>query len=659
MAVTWTKLPFQFTTAADYESKLSAYISTVFYDLLPAAGFEVREEQIFTAFRIARSLAKGQKLLAEAGLGTGKTFAYLIPAVCHARLKGAPVVVSSASPVLQEQLASPKGDIATLSRLLDLKVDARLAKDPTQHLCEIKVDARGFHGRKVKGLTQLMKWAQASERGERSEVPDIPDETWELVAWDPSMNCDTCKRRGFCRLTRSREHYRKAADLVVTDHAMFFADLWTRRERQEAGLQTLLPRYSAVVFDEGHEMPDAAQQTAGHRINLASMLDTIEQAGLAGEYSDSLRQSLLNSLNAARRAARVFVATVADAVIPAEAERLHLRREDNRLSEVAAELSSAVEGLQDELSTEEALHEETTYGMQLAAWQARLDYVSAGLRLLRRPPAETVVWFTRSDAKESDVLWVVPRQVGVLLNRELYAQKLPVIWSSATMASGESFDYMNRVVGAPDAVHVQVGVPFDLGEQSLVYRAPAGADPVEQVEKVLRATQGRAMVLVKSKEEQERLRPALEGMSLPWKLLWEGEAERGELLRRFKADISSILVGSSFWEGVDVPGEALSCVVVPRLPFPPHDPVITARREDAQADGLDPFSAVDVPAMAMKLKQGRGRLIRTRTDRGVFALLDLSYVGTDYADAVEGTFPEGAEVTEEIGDVVRFLGPQQ
>lgn len=646
MGVTWTRLPFHFKTTADYEAKLSAYISSVFYDRLPAAGFEVREEQIYTAFRIARALAKGQKLLAEAGLGTGKTFAYLIPAICHARLKGTPVVISSASTVLQEQLANPNGDVAALSRLLDLRVDTRVAKDPTQHLCELKLEAARPEAER-EGLSELIRWAEASEHGERSEVPDAPDEAWERVAWDPGLNCDTCKRRGFCRLTRAREHYRKAADLIVCDHRLFFHDLWTRRERREAGLQPLLPTYSAVVFDEGHDMPEAAQEAAGFRMDLRALATTIAQSG---EYND--RPGLLRAVRAGAQAARAFSETVSACVIPAEADKLHLRRENGQLTEAAEKLATAVEKLQDELATEEAMFEDTAWMIQVVAFQARLDYLSAGLRLLRRPPSESVAWFSRG---ETPALWVVPRQVAAVFQRELYSQNIPIVWSSATLASGDSFDYMKRAVGAPDAAHAQVGVPFDLAKQALVYRAPSGAEPLVQLEAVLRAAEGRALILVNSLEEAERLRPALTAMKLPWQLLWEGEAERAELLRRFKADIHSILIGSSYWEGVDVPGEALSCVAVLHLPFPPHDPLVTARREDAGEDGLDPFLAVDVPAMAMKLKQGRGRLIRTSSDRGAFALLDRSYVGTDYEDAVEDAFPEDAEVTEDLDVVRRFL----
>lgn len=647
MQLSWTRLPFRYRTRNEYAAKLTEYIGDVFYERLPAAGYEVREEQIFTAFRMAQALVAGQVLLAEAGLGTGKTFAYLVPAVCHARLSGRPVVVSSASGVLQAQLANPAGDIATLSRVLDLQVDARTARDPRQLLCELKVDALRLGGVRRRGLTDLLRWAGESERGDRSEVPHVPDETWELVAWDESLQCDTCSRRGHCRLARGREHYRQAIDLIVCDHEFFFHDLWTRRARRDARVRPLLPDYSGVVFDEGHDVPDAAQRTAGYALRPADLHRTLAQS-----YDGSDRVGLLGAVSATHKAAQAFWGALAAAVVPADAERLHVQREGT-LTGAAAALAIAVEKLQDELATEEAMHQGTDTETHLLALQARLDYVTAGLRMLRRPAAESVAW--AAPAGDAYDLWTVPRRTDDLLQRELYSQRVPVVFSSATLASGDSFDYLKRVVGAPGALHAQVGVPFDLARQALVYVPADPVEPVGHLVQLLHATGGRALVLVNGARELQDLRAALPEGRLPWRLLWEGEAERAELLRRFKQDVSSVLIGTSYWEGIDVPGAALSCVAVLRLPFPPHDPVVTARREDAAAAGLDPFAAVDVPAMAIRLKQGRGRLIRTATDRGVLALLDTSFAGTAYEGAVRGAFPEDAPETGDLDEVRAFL----
>lgn len=652
MQVSWARLPFKFRTLSEYEARLNEMIGTLFYDLLPAHGYDVREEQIFTAFQIARAMTRGKVLLAEAGLGTGKTLAYLGAAVCHARLKGQPVVVASATGVLQEQLLNPKGDLAALSRVLNLEVDARLAMHPTSYICDVKTEHLENLGLRRKGLTGLLRWSKESQTGHRAEIPEAGDDLWGLVAWDPSMPCDTCPRRGFCRLTQARQHYRAAADLVICDHDLFFRDLWSRRERQEAGLQPLLPPYSGVVLDEGHDAPDAAQRAAGFFIQPDVLTESIQES-----HEHSKRANLLRAAAEAQRAARAFWAVLEPRVEEEPAERLHIRRDDE-LSGAAADLSRAIAALQDELVTEEAMHEDTPIETRVLAMQARFDQMIEGLSGIAESPEESILWAERVPENGHRV-WAVPRRLDQMLRQELYRLRVPVVFSSATIAAGSDFSYFKRVIGAPDALQAQVGTPFDLEEQARVYlpSGPAVVDPVRHLPDLLAATGGRALVLVRNREDLAELKSALAGQELPWRILWEDEGERADLVRRFQADRSSVLVGYSYWEGIDVPGESLSAVVVLRLPFPPHDPVVTARREDAAAAGLDPFQAVDLPAMAVRLKQGRGRLIRALTDRGVFALLDTSFIDTPYEEAVRAAFPEDAPVVDDLGAVAAFLQP--
>lgn len=650
MQVSWARLPFKFQTLSEYEARLNEMIGTLFYDLLPAHGYDVREEQIFTAFQIARAMVRGKVLLAEAGLGTGKTLAYLGVAICHARLKGQPVIVASATGVLQEQLLDPKGDLAILSRVLNLEVDARLAMHPTSYICDVKTEHLENLGLRRRGLTRLLRWGKESPTGHRAEIPEAGDALWGLVAWDPSMPCDTCPRRGFCRLTQARQHYRGAADLVICDHDLFFRDLWSRRERQEAGLQPLLPPYSGVILDEGHDAPEAAQRAAGFFIQPDLLAESIDAS-----HQHSKRASLLRAAAETHRAARTFWKALEQRVEPEAAERLHIRR-DAELASAATALSRAIAALQDELATEEAMFQETTVETRVLAMQARFDQMIEGLGGIAEPPEESILWAERLEESGYRV-WAVPRRLDEMLQRELYRLRVPVVFSSATIAAGTDFTYFKRLIGAPDALQAQVGTPFDLEEQALVYLPQEwqGEDPAQHLLALLAATDGRALVLVRNLEELAKLKAALAGRELPWRIFWEDEGERADLVRRFEAERSSVLVGYSFWEGIDVPGESLSAVVVLRLPFPPHDPVITARREHAVAAGLDPFQAVDVPTMAVRLKQGRGRLIRARTDRGVFALLDTSFVDTPYEEAVRAAFPEEAQVVGDLGRVAGFL----
>lgn len=248
-------------------------------------------------------------------------------------------------------------------------------------------------------------------------------------------------------------------------------------------------------------------------------------------------------------------------------------------------------------------------------------------------------------------LWTVPRHPVSLFGKDRLSPATPVIFSSATLAP----EYEAFVLRIKQFEASRVGVPFDLGEQALAYQPSQDGDEVRQVIDVLSASQGRALVLLNSLAEVRRYREALAGVTLPWPLMFEGEGDRGAQLERFRQEIPSVLFGASFWEGVDVPGEALSACIIPQLPFPEHDPLIRERREQAAAAGLDPFEAVDLPEMLIKLKQGAGRLIRTARDRGVLALLDRSYLAKPWAEQVAEALPEDAERTADLGQVAAFI----
>jgi ATP-dependent DNA helicase DinG len=636
LQISWTKLPFVARTKEEFAKELTEWLGRVFYDVLPDLGYEVREEQIYTAFRMARALVDGTTLMAEAGPGTGKTFAYLLPAVCYARLKGAPVVVASASGVLQAQLANPEGDIRTLSRLLNMEIDARVAADPGEYICEIKVQ-RGEPLHPPEGWDDLRLWAETTGSGHRAEIPAAGDELWEHLAWDPGLPCDTCPKRGHCHVMAARRHYREAADLVVCDHKLFSRDLLTRQDRQEGGLVPLLPAHSAAILDEGHHVPETWQRTQGYMLSKSRILTTLKHID---ELVD--RPGPVRAVKASLRAGKAFLAAVEAAAEPGEGKRAVQRSAE--LLGLAQETDKLLDGLQEELVTEEAMNEGLSIEVDLRAYQGRIDDVRSGLQLFRSEQA--VPWL------EGEQLWVVPRKPLSLFGKGRLTSSTPVIFSSATLEPA----YQARVLQVKEYQSSAVGVPFDLGEQVLVYQPPAPQDDVEETLAVIRAMQGRSLVLLNSLAEVRRYKERLAGLDLPWVMLFEGEGDRGAQLEQFRSDIGSVLFGATFWEGVDVPGEALSCCVIPRLPWPEHDPLIRERREQAAAVGEDPTEAVDVPEMLIKLKQGAGRLIRTAADRGVLALLDRTYVGKPWEEAVEAVLPEDAERSADLGRVTEFLG---
>lgn len=251
---------------------------------------------------------------------------------------------------------------------------------------------------------------------------------------------------------------------------------------------------------------------------------------------------------------------------------------------------------------------------------------------------------------EGEDVWVVPRSPLPMYGEQTLPPGTPVLFSSATLEPA----YTARVLQLPRYGTSRVGVPFNLAAQVLVYLPAEEGDDVAETVKVIRAMQGRTLVLLNSMADLERYRRSLASAGLPWRLLFESDAERGTTLAQFRKDTSSVLVGVTFWEGVDVPGESLSCVIIPRLPFPAHDPLIRERREQARARGEDPFLAVDLPEMLIRLKQGSGRLVRSVRDRGVLALLDLSYQHQPWRESVEEVLPEGAEVASDLERVAAF-----
>ncbi len=644
MAISWTRLPFRFEDPADYARQLTAWIGQAFYEWLPAAGYQVREEQIYFAFRVADALRSGRPILAEAGSGTGKTFGYLLPAICHARLRGRPVIVATATPALQEQLAGPSGDIAALSRLLGLDVDARLAHRPEDVVCDIKVERAAALRQRRAGRSALLRWAAGPGPGTRRGFPSAPDDLWQVVGWDRGCRCDACPRRGYCRLTRMRERARAAADLVVCGHDLFFEDTFGR-ERLPPGRLPVLPPCSAVVFDEGHRVALAAQRAAGARLHPAELLQAID-----GCQAQGVRARLLRCTEAAHVLAERFCERLAAATSPGEGRRAVAA--GGELLEAAGALHRQLDQLQDEMAIEEGLHEETAYAQRLGIYHIRLDATQAALAGL--VSTETMVPWV-----EGEELWVVPRDLGPLWRRTL-PTRTPLIFSSATLAAGGSFVYTSSALGLADTLTARVGAPFRLARQVLCYLprdVPDGDAPdfwprtAVRLARFLAATRGRALILVPGAAELRALREVLEA---PCTVRWEGAAAPERLLAEFAADVPSCLVTHSLWEGVDLPGETLSTVVIPQLPLPGEDPLIGARRAAARAAGREPLDAVDIPEMALRLRQGVGRLIRKETDRGVVAILD-GRAGR-FAQALDAALPEGARRVRTLPPVVRFLG---
>ncbi|MHB8917801.1 MAG: ATP-dependent DNA helicase [Desulfocucumaceae bacterium] len=646
-----SQVPFAYRSKHHFPAKLTEWVGQVFYDVLPEHGYEIRDEQIYTAFQLAEAVCKGKVHFAEAGLGTGKTFAYLLTAVAYARFKGKPAIIACASTALQEQLAGPKGDIKKLSRLLGLDIDVRMAKDQRQYICDVKINR--FHNSRNEqpgpALTSVLHWAGETDRGERSEMPGVPDRVWAQVAWDESMPCETCSARGFCKLVKAREHYRPALDLIVCDHGIFFYDLWTRDERIADGKLPFLPDYSAVIFDEGHKVLLPAALRAGRQVireDMDSMISSIEQV-------QGARTSLISAAFATDKAtSRFFKLLYQSAIEDERTDRLTVPISDELLM-AADTLRRALDTLHFQLQNEQELHLQSLSYTPLQAYEGRVERASVALdRFCRNRGKGVIVWANRVDQS----FWVVPRDLSGMLNKHLFARGIPVVFSSATLSTGGDFSYFASTLGLKEFSSSSVDSSFDYEKQVLVYlpkRLPSGDQEnwfpkaLRRLVSLLRLTKGRALVLTKAPSDVRKIRMGLKDYRLPFEFLWEDSADRGYLVRRFRKEVSSVLVGSGFWEGIDLPGETLTLLVIWQLPFPPQDPLIEARRREVQEQGLDPVTAVDYPEMGLRLKQGCGRLIRTREDRGAIAILE-PVLGTPWEQTALEALPAGAKVVRSL-----------
>lgn len=633
------KEPFEYKNRDEFHEKLVEWIGDVLYDILPEHGYEIRDEQIFTAFQIADAICNNKIHLAEAGLGTGKTFAYLLSAIPYARFSKKPVVIACATTALQEQLAGDKGDIKTLFKLLGLEIDARMAKDPRQYICDVKATENINEFDEMS--SELNEWINKTKFGERSEIPMVPDYIWKKISWDESMPCETCQNRGFCKLVKAREAYRTTQDLIIVDHETFFHDLWTREERIIDGKLPILPSYSAVIFDEGHKILLPAAMQAGHQINqeeIQSMISSFEEIQGARQSLEAITVSLDNISNE-------FFENLSQSVIKAEStERLSIRVNE-KLLKSANQFRKTLDHLLLELQIEQELYIESLSPTHIQAFEGLIERgILALSRFCRNNGSNVIPWVDVNDGS----FWVVPRNLSELLNQHLYKKGLPVVFTSATLSNEGNFDYFIRTLGLEKPTKSSVGSPFDIEDKVKVdlSKSQKGEEDtfnsrVEKLVSLLKENGGRALVLTNSMKEVRKIRKRIEEYQLPFELLWEDKGERGYLLRKFKEEETSVLIGVNFWEGIDVPGDALTLLIIWQLPFPALDPLIEAQKKEAKIQGLDPVTTVDYPEMGLKLKQGCGRLIRTEEDEGTIVFLD-SVIGTPWENIVMGALPSGA-----------------
>ncbi|WP_047980357.1 ATP-dependent DNA helicase [Ornithinibacillus contaminans] len=635
-------LPFTISKTENFFDRLGDYVGDVFYDILPEQGYELRDEQIYMAFQLEQAFKNKRTIFAEAGVGTGKTFVYLLYAICYARYKGQPAIISCADETLIEQLVKKGGDIEKLEKALGLNVDVRLAKARENYVCARKLDQlSGFTDNEdiLRVHDQIPEFVYDSspvkktfERyGDRKEYPWVSDETWDKIAWDPLQQCSTCQLRHRSGQTLNREYYRHSKDLIICSHDFYMEHVWTKESRKREGQIPLLPEASTVIFDEGHLLEFAAQKGLTYRFHS----ETLQQV-LTGYMGQDVREESLYLIEDILTLHEDWFDAMENVSVTIDgSDRREITLSSDLLA-LASSLFEKVEKLLDQLVFDSEMF--TIDGYHLKIIEEYLEFYHYGLSIFLKQD-EGISWMEES--ADTMTLVMMPRLVEDVLKKEVFSKNIPFIFSSATLSQGGDFTYIAKSLGIDSYDSFSVESPFDYEEQMKLYgHMDSGVEAKwTQLEEKLQQNNGNTLVLFSTAEEMNDFREWSKEKAWSFTVLYEGDNEISETVKNFQEDVSAVLCSYHLWEGLDVPGEALTQVLISSLPFPPKDPVFKAKRKHA----VDPEKEVDAPYMLLRLRQGIGRLIRTNDDRGAVHIWMREEEKVKYEQMISDVLPVDVE----------------
>jgi len=618
------------------------------------------------AAAVARVLAQGGVLLAEAGTGTGKTLAYLIPAILGRQR----VLVSTGTKNLQEQIFFK--DIPALREALDVPFTATLMKGRANYLCLHRLDQLNEGtGPAVHDvfLPIIREWSGRTETGDRAELEDLPEDLafWNEVAATADTCLGTeCPRYDDCFVTRMRQRA-AASDLVIVNHHLLCADAAVR----QSAYGEVIPACPIAILDEAHQLEDVATQYFGYSVStyrledLARDLERLADSGVVEQRKGP--DEIARAVEALRDRSRAFFGDLASAL---RGDRDRIRVSESMLSdtrEAAATLAGALDLVEATLTRLMKPTSPGDDGSKAAddaeALARRARELRDEIRFLVRAGDPDYVYFAEFRGK-GVFLRASPIDVSTILREVLLERMRATVLTSATLTVDGSFEYVRRRLGIRSAAEIRLPSEFDFARQALLYLPTHMPDPRSpdfslaagrQVVEILRRSRGRAFVLFTSYAMLREVQAVVE-MSLDYPILVQGTAPRTQLLRQFRETPHAVLLAtSSFWQGVDVVGEALSCVIIDKLPFvSPGDPIASARIDAIRARGGEPFGDYQVPLAILALQQGLGRLIRHRQDRGVLAILDPRLRTMGYGRRFIASMPP-APVVQDLAAIEGFF----
>ena len=627
-----------------------------------ALPYEFRRGQLEMAQAVERALEENRHLIVEAGTGTGKTLAYLLPALRSGRR----VIISTGTKNLQEQLFFK--DIPFLESLLG-PLRVCYMKGRANYVCRHKLYAlrnqpilSGLE--EISQYQTIAEWEKTTETGDRAEIDDLPEtsQLWaKLDARSDACLGQTCPDYDRCFITEMR---RRAAesDVIIVNHHLFFADLAIKQQAKAAPDAGVLPEAGIVIFDEAHELEDVASSYFGISLSNIRFEELARDVETMLRAKGALSTGISSAAQMARERARMFFGALPRGT--GNEGRMQFSARDVFLEtqgDLYLGVLNALHRLEGELERVRGVEEATPLRKRTADIREQLKF------LLEAEDKNTVFWLERRGGRYgsgSTHLQATPIDVSELLSELLFENFPSVVLTSATLTVQGGFSHIRKRLGMDDARELVVPSHFRYGEQAMLYLPPEMPDPrdpdfqqeaAKRIRRILDITRGRAFCLFTSYQQMhdlyERLLP-----EVGYPLLLQGTAPRKALLEEFRETPNAVLFGtSSFWQGVDVQGEALSCVIIDRLPFAvPTDPVVQARMRAIEESGGSPFFEYQVPSAVITLKQGFGRLIRSLEDRGVLMLLDPRIQRQRYGRVFIESLPP-YRITQDITAVEAFF----